>query len=119
VARKPNNDPKGSLAPLRSKLSRSSRYRGTKVYPYLGPALGRWGITKFRIPESSEDSFHKTEPGERFRLDLIAHRRYDDAQLWWVLALANDIRNPFMHPNPGEMLRVPPIERIRLTLLSS
>lgn len=40
------------------------------------------------------------------RLDAIAERRYGDPEYWWVLALANRIRDPF-RITVGTVLKIP------------
>lgn len=40
------------------------------------------------------------------RMDMLAHRYYGDDQLWWVIAAANRIINPFAI-YPGMTLRIP------------
>ena len=40
------------------------------------------------------------------RLDIIAHREYGDARLWWIIAAASDI-GWWMQLPPGTFLRIP------------
>lgn len=48
------------------------------------------------------------------RLDLLAHRMYGDARLWWVIADVNDIQFPLdistgtqiFVPNPSELIEL-------------
>lgn len=47
---------------------------------------------------------HRLSVGER--LDTVAHRYYGDSDYWWVIALANRIKDPFKL-TVGSMLRVP------------
>ena len=58
------------------------------------------------IPESENDRYYQVESGDKNRLDLIAYKYYNKANLWWVIALANDIRNP-LEIEVGEILRIP------------
>ena len=41
------------------------------------------------------------------RLDILAAASYGDASLWWVIALANGISNPFEQMESGMVLRFP------------
>lgn len=50
------------------------------------------------------DVFHVIAEGER--LDLLSYRYYADPALWWVIADANDIKNP-LRVEVGERLRIP------------
>ncbi len=52
----------------------------------------------------SSDVFHVVAEGER--LDLLAYRYYADPALWWVIADANDIKNP-LRIEVGNRLRIP------------
>ena len=40
------------------------------------------------------------------RLDIIAHREYGDARLWWIIAAASDI-GWWMQLPAGTFLRIP------------
>lgn len=117
LSRRPNDDPIGANPLTKVSLSRISRYRSTLIYPDLGPSFGRFSLNRFSIPSSQDDAFHKVNQGERFRLDIIAWKRYDNPLFWWVLALANGIRNPFVEPDLDTILRVPSLDRIISTLL--
>lgn len=57
---------------------------------------------------SNNDITHIVKLNEKNRLDMIALTYYKDASLWWILALANNIINPFIVV-PGTVLRVPPL----------
>ena len=59
------------------------------------------------IPSQPDDLFVTVKAGEDFRLDLIAQRVYDNPELWWIIARANRIFNPFDELEPGITLRVP------------
>lgn len=48
------------------------------------------------------------------RLDLIAHKYLGDRDLWWMIAVANEITNGSMHCLPGQELVIPLSERRRL-----
>jgi nucleoid-associated protein YgaU len=42
------------------------------------------------------------------RLDLLAFQYYNDATLWWVIAMANNnATKGLMFPEPGVQLRIP------------
>lgn len=59
------------------------------------------------IPYRVDDIYHTVEANEAHRLDLIAYKYYGNPLLWWVLALANEIRNPIVAPAAGDVVRVP------------
>lgn len=58
-------------------------------------------------PERPDDRFHKVVPGDR--IDLLAHRYFGDAKLWWVICDYNDIAFPLLLEE-GRVLRVPSVE---------
>lgn len=75
-----------------NKTSSGKRYYKGKIYP--------------EIPYSDTDEYIITTIGDR--LDSIAYSYYNDAELWWVISVANNnITNGSMFPIPGTQLRVP------------
>ena len=74
------------------KTSSGKRYYKGKIYP--------------DIPYSDTDEYIITTIGDR--LDSIAYSYYNDAELWWIISVANNnITNGSMFPIPGTQLRVP------------
>ena len=55
------------------------------------------------IPEKDEDIYVITQPGDR--LDQLANQFYNDVNLWWYIAKANNLT--FMTLPPGTRLRIP------------
>lgn len=43
---------------------------------------------------------------ENDRWDLIAHKIYRSYNLWWVIAMLNNIKNPFEELQTGQILKV-------------
>jgi len=61
------------------------------------------------IPLSNDDDSYFTVTLEtENRLDLIAYNYYGSARYWWIVALANNIIDPFDVP-VGKRLRIPPM----------
>ena len=60
------------------------------------------------VPESVDDIYHVVTHGEVNRLDLIAHKYYRNATMYWAIAIANGFIDPFI-VNEGVMLRIPSI----------
>lgn len=59
-----------------------------------------------QIPFSESDVYVITTIGDR--LDSIAYSYYNNAELWWVISIANNnITNGSMFPTPGTQLRIP------------
>lgn len=59
-----------------------------------------------KVPVSDEDSYHVVTHAEVNRLDLIANDYYGVPEFWWMIALANNLIDPFI-VNEGVMLRIP------------
>ena len=59
-----------------------------------------------KVPTSPTDTFHIVTKKDENRLDLIAWQYYGNSLLWWVIAEASDIVDPFDVPR-DTVLRVP------------
>lgn len=64
------------------------------------------------IPVKSSDIYHSVKSNEVNRLDLLAHVYYKNPLLWWVIAQANNIYDPYADIEPGTILRIPDIETL-------
>jgi hypothetical protein len=72
--------------------SSGNRYYKNKIYP--------------SIPFSETDVYVITTSGDR--LDNIAYSYYRDAELWWIISIANNnITKGSLFPTPGTQLRIP------------
>ena len=73
---------------------------------------GRAGVydlyKKVNIPDKSIELFHRVQPNEADRLDLIAFNYYGNSSMWWIIAIANNIIDPFIVP-AGLTLKIPRI----------
>jgi len=47
------------------------------------------------------------EVDEYSRLDILAEQFFNDATLWWVLAVYNNIGEPSLYVNDRTILRIP------------
>ena len=92
---------------------RTDRYRGCKVLEdeESGDLLLS---TREILPikESNRDIYHRVASNEVGRLDKLANQYYNNPLLWWVIAQANNIRDPFAPISPGTLLRIPPVESL-------
>ena len=59
-----------------------------------------------KVPTSPTDTFHIVTKKDENRLDLISWQYYGNSLLWWVIAEASDIVDPFDVPR-DTVLRVP------------
>ena len=57
------------------------------------------------VPIKDTDIFVYPLYGDRF--DTIAQRYYNDSNLWWIIAKANEISNGKISPAPLKKLRIP------------
>jgi hypothetical protein len=87
---------------------------------YLG---GSWtSIAPWRMPRiapADGDRILTVTVGEEGRLDILAMNIYKSSALWWVIALANNIQNPFEEPRAGDRIRIPSIQRIYRSILGA
>ena len=58
------------------------------------------------IPKKTTDHYYVVEPPYENRLDLIAYKFYKSSLLYWVIAEASDLVDPFELP-VGTLLRIP------------
>lgn len=85
-----------------------SRYAGNEVFD--GNHYGTWRDPTAKNPlgpdilDGVDTVDHIIVAGER--LDVLAHRYLGDSDYWWVIALANRIRDPFSI-RVGDRIRIP------------
>ena len=57
------------------------------------------------IPLRDDDIYVATETGDR--LDTLAYQYYNDSNLWWIIAAANNLHNAPFGLKDGTILRIP------------
>jgi len=77
------------------------------VYPEGDRSLHR---IPMRFQTLQSDRWHTTIDGET--LSSIASKQYGDSQLWYVIADANFIFNPFDDLEVGQTLKIPSDEAV-------
>lgn len=102
------------------RLDEPTRYRNHEVYltdELDNEFFENWNLPKFE--EGPLDEFHVVGPGEEGLRGIImlAHRFYKRPDLWWVLAVANDINLPTRDFVAGMTIRVPARESVYKRLL--
>ena len=85
--------------------SKLSRYSILRVIEDQGQTYLETYNQKF-IPVSDDDAYHVVTHREVNRLDIISEDYYGTPDYWWVIALANNMIDPFI-VNEGVMLRLP------------
>lgn len=63
----------------------------------------------YRISEDVKDdedyiSYYSVDYGDWW--DTIAYKYYENENLWWIVAMTNDVINPFEELNVGEYVKV-------------
>jgi|SRR5581483_2149796 len=94
-------------------VSRDSMFNNAKLYVDDGSNQFFSFTKNISFPESQTDSFHVVQAGEVNRLDIISNNFYQTPNLWWVIAVANNIVNPFSDVYVGKPLRIPDIAIVR------
>lgn len=73
------------------KTENGRTYRKNAIYP--------------RIEPNEEDIYVITSFGDRY--DILALQFYNDANLWWIIASANNYFRASLNIQPGVQLRIP------------
>lgn len=68
-------------------------------------------INQDTISESDSDLYITVDNTNSNRLDAISYKYYGYSTYWWVIALANNIIDPFKIPY-GTVLRIPPLSSL-------
>lgn len=86
-------------------MEHTSRHRFVEKYrDWMDGVLYRGTRSNMEFKVKETDVFHVIAEGER--LDSLAYHYYADPALWWVIADANDIKNP-LRVEVGKRLRIP------------
>jgi nucleoid-associated protein YgaU len=96
-------------------LSPNSRYEKTPLYTLDAKNInkGTGAISFFGtfvapiIEKSDSDTFITIQSKDNGRLDYLAYLYYGTPELWWVIAIANDIFDPAYGLRPGTVIRIP------------
>jgi hypothetical protein len=67
------------------------KYLGSVIYP--------------KIKASNDDMYIVSEGGDR--LDILALKYYNDQNLWWIIAIANNLNDASYSIENGIQLRIP------------
>ena len=68
-------------------------------------------INQDTVSESNSDLYITVDNTNSNRLDTISYIYYGYSTYWWVIALANNIIDPFKVPY-GTVLRIPPLSSL-------
>ena len=75
---------------------------GNIVFGLMQPAV---------VPDNTDELWTMPSAGVP-RLDLLANDFYGTPQLWWVLAVVNDMLDPLVAVPTGTKIRVPTKQRL-------
>lgn len=73
------------------KTNNGIKYRINTIYP--------------EIPPTEDDIYIITSGGDRY--DILALQFYNDSNLWWIIASANNQFQASLNIKPGIQLRIP------------
>ena len=101
-------------------LSPNSRYRATPLFsqkideqnPNLGENTFFGTFQRIEIPTGDDDTFYMIRNVDNGRLDVLAFDFYGSAELWWVLAVVNQIFDPLFGVEPGTVIRIPGLQKV-------
>lgn len=74
-----------------SKKRDGKRYMSSTIYPKIKP--------------NNDDIYIIVDATDR--LDLLAHKYYNNPQYYWIIAVANNINNGNMYLEGGTQIRIP------------
>ena len=64
-------------------------------------------LKTLNVPDDLDNSiFFKYEVPNPMSWHVLSHRIYGDTDLWWLLVVINDIKNPVKLPQGGDILKV-------------
>jgi len=91
------------------------RYRFATFY--AGPRFGRMN---FPVIDMTGAVVYVLSTADAGRLYNVAYGFYKDERLWWIIALANSIRNPFDETElaAGRMILIPTLQAVNAALQS-
>jgi hypothetical protein len=85
----------------------TSRYNLIRLYVNQESRMVQETWDRLPITPQPEDGYHEVVASEAHRPDLLALAYYGDLNLYWVLAQANQMTDPFAETTVGKKLRIP------------
>lgn len=95
-----------------------SRYEKIRLYIDRNGNMVQASMDPLQVPFRDDDVYHEVLPQEDHRPDLIALRYYGSSQLYWVVASANMMTDPFADTTAGSILRLPTPEHVFQEILT-
>lgn len=75
-----------------------------------------WELPVYPKIESAADDIRYTVD-QNDRIDRVANKFYGSMDLWWIIALANDMELLPIDLNPNEVIRIPSQRRVFTQIL--
>lgn len=85
-------------------------FRSTPVIRVGGDIV--LGLMRAPVAIDQTDAVFEVKQGVTNRLDLISNHFYQTPELWWVIALVNNLFDPMAGFEVGTKIRVPTRERL-------
>ena len=87
-------------------IDKNSRYNSTTLFNVEGILFfNTWNKKKYTV--TGNEQYYEVKASDAGRIDLVAFNLYGDVSLWWLLAYANGIIDPFVEIPVGTRLLVP------------
>ncbi len=87
-------------------VAKTSRYRLNTVHKDNDDRFYFSLPKPVKMPMHKDDSFFGVDIKHKHRMDRITHRFFNNAKLWWLVAMANDLENGLFLENEV-ILRIP------------
>jgi len=102
---------------ITKKFSPTSRYKDTYIYKNDDGKFyyGIWKVPK--IEQQPDDISHTIKYGETLRLENLAYTYYNNKLLYWVIATANNIIDPFTELEENQVIRIPNLSYVYSKIL--
>lgn len=107
------------MASTRIELSPYSMFSNTPVYQDVSAEIEGvrqnvivFGLLVDSVVANETDIMYNVPQSAENRLDLISQKFYGTPELWWVIALVNDIHDPLVGVTVGQQIRIPTRNRL-------
>ena len=84
----------------------------TDIYGLGLPPITVYGEMVPAVVPDPTDTMYTVPAGGLYRFDLISAQFYGVPDLWWVIALVNNVIDPILTVPPGTLIRVPTKDRL-------
>jgi nucleoid-associated protein YgaU len=103
----------------RIELAPYSMFASTPVYDGISAEIEGtrqkvvvFGLMVEAVVPDATDELYRVPAGGESRLDLISQKFYGVPDLWWVIALVNNMLDPLVGATTGQNIRIPARNRL-------